>query len=209
MKNLDLIRRAKPTDIVFCARRAWDHGTEVGFMKEIEDRFQRLAEAVIDSRVLTFDREQTYAISSFFVLWRVRAELRDRFGDDADLEGVLPGPAWSKDEEEGLEKVGFAFQRGTTIPARIMNGLRVRALVAQYLREINPSASWGVVRASGGEFVVPDWPAHQFIPIHPTLALGNPAMNQTLDRDTVGIVNRQLRFAGQHYFFARDFATCP
>jgi hypothetical protein len=81
--------------------------------------------------------------------------------------------------------------------------------VGRYLREVNASASWGIVRASGGEFVVPDWPMHAFIPINPTLALANPAINQALDRDAVGVVNKQLRLASRRYFFARDFAACP
>jgi hypothetical protein len=36
-------RRAKPSDEIFCARRAWDERTEVDFMKKIEDEFQTLA----------------------------------------------------------------------------------------------------------------------------------------------------------------------
>jgi hypothetical protein len=164
---------------------------------------------IIDGRVLTFDREQTHVISSFYVLWMVRAKIRDQPGKDAVLRGVLPGRGWSKDEEEGLEKAGLAFQRGITIPARLVNGLHARVLVGRYLREVNPSASWDVVRASGGEFVVPDWPVHAFIPINPTLALANHAINKTLDQDTVGVVNEQLRLASRRYFFARDFSACP
>jgi hypothetical protein len=102
MQPAGLIRRAKPTDSIFCARRAWDHSAEVGFIKELEDRFQDLAALIIDGRVLTFDGEQTHVISSFYVLWMVRTEIRDRPGKDAVLRGVLPGRGWSKDEEEGL-----------------------------------------------------------------------------------------------------------
>ena len=209
MQPAGLIRRAKPTDKIFCARRAWDYGAEVGFIKSLEDRFQQLAKLIIDGRVSAFDAEQTHVISSFYVLWAVRAEIRDRPGKDAVVHGVLPGRERSKDEEEGLEKVGVAFQRGITIPARLVNGMRVRVLVDRYLHEVNFSASWGIVRASGGEFVVPDWPVHAFIPINPTLAVANPAINQMLDRDTVELVNKQQRLASRRYFFARDFSACP
>jgi hypothetical protein len=210
LKPAGAIWRAKPIDIIFCARRAWDHGTDVGFMKTIEDRFQQLADLIIDGRVLNFDAEQRHVISSFYALWMVRAEIRDPPGKDAILHGVLPARgAWSKDEEEGLEKAGLAFVRRTTIPAHVVNGARARVLVGRYLRQVNPSASWGVIRASGGEFVVPDWPVQAFIPINPTLALANPAINQTLDRDAIGAVNKQLRMASRRYFFARDLAACP
>jgi hypothetical protein len=164
--------------------------------------------AAIDGRALTFDGKQTQVINLFYALWRARTEIRDNPGEDAALRGILPGRGWSKDEEEGLEEAGFVFQRGATIPARFMNGLDVQRQVDRYLIE-NPSASWGVVRASGGEFVVPDWPVLAFIPINPTLALAASALNQTLDRDAVRLVNKQLRLGSRRYFFARDFTACP
>jgi len=136
-------------------------------MKGIEDRFQCLTDLVIDGRVSNFNEEHTYAISSFYALWRVREELRNQPEKETVLDGIVPGRAWSKDEEEGLEKAGLSFARGIKIPARVMKGLLVPELVGQYLRQINPTANWGIVRASGGEFVVPDWPAHQLVPIHP------------------------------------------
>lgn len=209
MLRPSLVRQAKPSDSIFCAQRVWDHGSEVGFIKALEDRFQRLATLIIDGHVMSFDQEQTYVISSFFVLWRVRAELRERPTQNTVLQGVLPGRNRSKDEEERLEKAGLAFQRGITIPAHLVNGLHVRILVSRYLRQMNPTATWGIVRASGGEFVVPDWPAYAFLPINPTLALANPAFNQILQRDTIGLVNAQMRSASQRYFIARDFAECP
>ena len=138
-----------------------------------------------------------------------RAEIRDQPEQDAVLRGILHDRQWSKDEEEELEKAGFAFRRGTVIPARVVNGLRARVMVGRYLRRVNPTAHWGVVRASGGEFLVPDWPVYAFIPINPTLALASPAFNQTLDRDAVALINDQLRSASRRYFFARDFVACP
>jgi hypothetical protein len=72
----NLIRRAKPTDSIFCAQRAWDHGSEVGF-KKLEDDFQRLAESILEGRVSSFGREQTHIISCFYGLWMARAEIRD------------------------------------------------------------------------------------------------------------------------------------
>jgi hypothetical protein len=209
MRPDNLIRRAKPTDSIFCAQRAWDSGSEVGFIKKLEDDFQRLAESILESRVSSFGGEQTHIISCFYVLWMARAEIRDQPQQDAVLQGILPGREWSKDDEERLEKVGLAYLRGTTFPARMLNGLHVQTQVGRYLRQVNRTACWGVVRASGGEFVVPDWPVHAFIPINPILALANPAINQTLNRESVGAVNKQLKSASRRYFFARDFAACP
>jgi hypothetical protein len=79
-------------------------------MKPIEDRFQQLADLIIDGRVSTFDAEQMHIISSFYALWATRAEIRDQPGKGAVLHGVMPGRnTWSKDEEERLEKAGIDF----------------------------------------------------------------------------------------------------
>jgi len=66
-----------------CARRAWDHGSEVGFIKKLEDDFQHLAELILEGHVSSFGREQTHIISSFYVLWMARAEIRDQPQQDA------------------------------------------------------------------------------------------------------------------------------
>jgi hypothetical protein len=179
-------------------------------MKRIEDKFQRLANLIIDGQVLSFNQEQTHVISSFYALWLARAQIRDRPEKDAIMPGIWPGHAISKDQEEGLEKAGYAFSRGNILPARMINGVAVHVLVARHLRRINPTANWGIVHASSGEFIVPDWPLdYSFVPITPTLALVNDSINQRLDRGAVGLVNEQLRSTSRRYFFARDFAACP
>jgi hypothetical protein len=129
MRPDNLIRRANPTDSIFCAQRAWDNGSEVGFKKKLEDDFKRLAESILESRVSSFGGEQTHIISCFYVLWMARAEIRDQPQQDAVLQGILPGREWSKDDEERLEKVGLAYLRGTTFPARMLNGLHVQTQV--------------------------------------------------------------------------------
>jgi hypothetical protein len=210
MKPNDLIPRLKPSNTIFCAQRVWDHPSEMGFMKKIEDDFQCLARFIMDGQVSDFNQGQTDVISSFYALWMAREQIRTQpERDDIILRGILPGRPLSKDEEEKREKAGRLFLRGNTVPARVMNGVSVRAQVVRNLREIKPTACWGIVRALDGEFVVPDWPAYAFVPIHPTLALTNPPIDRSINRDGVGVINNQLRLVSRRYFFARDFAACP
>jgi hypothetical protein len=204
----NLIRRAKPTDSIFCVTRAWDNGSEVGFIKKLEDDFQRLAESILEGRVSSFDGERTHIISSFYVLWMARAEIRHQPEQDIALKGILPGRKWSKDDEEQLEKAGFTFFRGTAVPGRILNGMRLRMQVTRYLRQVNPTACWGIIRASSGEFLAPDWPVHAFIPINPTLALANPAINQTLNRESVG-GQQTTKISEQTVLFRERFCGMP
>jgi hypothetical protein len=200
--------QSRPT-IFFCLTRAWDHGSEVGFIKKLEDSFQRLAELILEGRVTSFDREQTHIISSFYVLWMARAEIRYQPEQDRKLPGILHGRRYSKDDEEQLEKAGLVFFRGSAMPGRILNGVRVQMQVMRYLRQVNPTACWGIIRAFSGEFLAPDWPVHAFIPISPVLALANHTTNKTLNREAVGMVNDALKSSSRWYCFARDFAACP
>ena len=39
----------KPVDKLFCASRVWDQRAESGYMKSIEDEFQKLANRIIDN----------------------------------------------------------------------------------------------------------------------------------------------------------------
>jgi hypothetical protein len=83
---------------MFCVTRAWDNGSEVRFAKKLEDDFQRLAESILEGRVSNFDAERTHIISSFYVLWMARAEIRHQPEQDIVLKGIFPGRKWSKDD---------------------------------------------------------------------------------------------------------------
>jgi hypothetical protein len=178
-------------------------------MKKLEDGFQSLAESILTERVSSFDAQQTHTISLFYALWMARSEIRFRPEQDKHVPAILHGGYHSKSKEEQLEKAGYTFFRGSTLPGRMMNGVRVRVQAMRYVRKINPTANWRIVRALSGEFLVPDWPVYAFIPITPTLALVNGAFNQLLDRQAVGLVNVQLKSQSRLYFFARDFGSCP
>ncbi|MBR1136149.1 MAG: hypothetical protein E6614_26870 [Bradyrhizobium sp.] len=210
MKADGSVRLAKPTDSIFCARRLWDHAAETLFCKRIEDDFQRLAGLVVGGLVTRFSQQMTHVISSFYALWLARAQIREQPEQDQVMPGIWPDEARTKDQEERLEKNGYAFSRGNVFPARMINGAAIRTLVGRHLRQINPTADWGMIHASGGEFVVPDWPFdHAFVPVSPTLALVNNSAHQRLDRAAMGLLNEQLRRASRRYFFARNFASCP
>ncbi|MGJ4947262.1 hypothetical protein [Bradyrhizobium sp. HKCCYLS20291] len=204
------VREARPTDSMFCARRVWDQSSEALFCKKIEDDFQRLADLIVSGLIVSLNKERMHAISSFYALWVARTQLRDQPEKDLNMPGIWPDETRSKEQEEALEKAGYTFTRGNLLPARMVNGLAIRAWVMRHLRQVSPTAHWGIIYASGGEFIVPDCSLdHSFVPISPHIALANNASNQRLDNSAVRLVNEQLRSTSIRYFFARDFAACP
>jgi hypothetical protein len=112
-------RKAKPDDDVFCAKRVWDRRAEGGYMKGIEDAFQKLAEEIIAGTVTTIDATQKGTIDAFFALWRLRADYKTANGDAISVKGVT-GTNWSKDQEEQFEK-GHAYfiRQDSTMPPHI------------------------------------------------------------------------------------------
>lgn len=201
-------RRAKPKDPIFCAKRVWDHSTEAGFAKKIEDQFQVLAGLIISGSVRELSREQLHAINLFQAIWIARSELRESPRASVTMAGILPGRSLSKDEEESLEKNGYAFSRGAEIPAHVFNGVGVRALTMRAARRLK-SEQWGIVESADGEFIVPGWPLTNYLPIAPNVVLASPAENQRIGREGVAQINWQIRQLSRCYFFARDFNACP
>src|SRR5579864_5945899 len=69
-------RTTSSDDVIFCARRAWDQRAEIGYMKQIEDEFQPLAERVIAGFQQRISPHDKSVVDHFFALWKVRADNR-------------------------------------------------------------------------------------------------------------------------------------
>lgn len=95
--------RAKPDNSLFWAKRVWDQRAESGYMKETEDKFQILADRVVNSETI-LTPEGYLVVSRFFILRQVRVELRGDPIDDAPIRGVAPErPTLMRDASRSLE----------------------------------------------------------------------------------------------------------
>jgi hypothetical protein len=142
---------------MFCAMRAWDLRAERGFMKAIEDEFQELAEKIVAGSVTTIDPTDKGKVDRFFGLWKWRALFRDADPQEIQFNAVA-GERLSQDQEEILEKAGTLFLReGGKAPAHRMHGLQLQFAIDHECSALS-GIRWGVVRAVGGQFLVPDFP---------------------------------------------------
>lgn len=207
--NRGKIRHAKPSDIVFCARRAWDERAEAGYMKHIEDEFQKIARSIVNGQAVTITPEQKPAIDRMFALWYMRARYRKLEAQEIQLRGIT-GDNLTKAQEENLEKNGYIFsRRGGAMPARQLNGLQLQWRIDGYARDLAASTRWGVISAQSGEFIMPDVPSHTIIPLSPRLALVASAPYGIIREQNVAEINGAIRADSRQYFFARDFSSCP
>jgi hypothetical protein len=191
-------------DVIFCARRAWDHRAEAGYMKQIEDEFQPLATKIIDGDITEIGAAERGIVNRFYGLWYYRARHRKLASQE-----LVTGDSLTKEQEENFEAHGAIFTRaGGKIPARMMNGIQLQMKINRIVLSSIHDAQWGIIRADAGEFIVPDRPYHTVVPLTPTLCLMAPGPNGTITKDNVTRINRDVRATCQTYYFARDFALC-
>lgn len=209
----DLIRKqvfnAKPTNVIFCADRAWDQRTERE-MKTIEDRFQSLIAPVVAGLSKTIPQDQREIIDQMYALWFMRPRYRELTQQEIHLHGGV-GSKLTKGQEENLETNGYLFVReGGAMPARQLNGLQIMLRVYGYARDLEKSIKrWGVIEAQSGEFIVPDIPFHTILPITPRLALVNLEQDGQITEQNLAQINQAMKGSSQSYFFARDLSNCP
>jgi len=202
--------RAKPDNAIFCARRAWDQRAETGYMKRIEDEFQKIVGPIVDGKVATLVPEHKPAIDRMYALWYMRSRYRELESQEIELVGIA-GDDLTKAQEENLEKNGYLFARkGGRMPARQLNGLQIQKRIDGYAVDLAAGVTrWGVISAQSGEFIVPDVPVHGIIPLKPRLALVQSAPDGMIVERNVAEINRAMRATSLDYVFARDFSSCP
>jgi hypothetical protein len=122
------VRRTRPGDRAFCARRVWDQRAEAGYMRGIEDRFQRLAGKLISASGGSLSAGDEEIARRFFTLWLCRALYRYAPEGDVPLNGVEGDPR-TKDQEEWLESRWAGFIRASGVPARQLYGLRIQRAI--------------------------------------------------------------------------------
>lgn len=204
-----LLRRAKPGDDIFCARRAWDQKAEIGYMKDIEDAFQRLVDSILRGSVVRILGDDKMTVSQFFALWYMRARHRTLSTQAIQLIGVTEAPL-TQDQYEILEKKGVvAAREDGMLPTRHINAVQLQIKTAHYADQVNEIGKWGVIQAQDGEFLAPDTPSHTIIPLTPKVCLVAGSRNGTITLDNVAKINRAFATTAEKYMFARELSQCP
>jgi hypothetical protein len=199
--------RALSTHDVFCAKRAWSHRVESGFMTDIERRYQEVAEAIVEGRVSSITALDQRAVSDMFALWRVRWHWQDSDHPDPKLKMDRLERALPIDVQERMEKVGVLFTRPDgTFPLRQAVGVNIQ-LDQEELAHAMSGRAWGIVRAASGQFVVPDtYGSDAVLPLSPTIVLAWDCPDKTITGEAVAAINRVAFARHKRYLFAESFA---
>lgn len=200
---------AKPNNPIFVAQRVWDEKAENGIGKNIEDKFQYLAEGVVTGRLNAIGLLEKPVVEEFYSLWRTRYGFKYRGLPDMQVNRVS-GNDLSKDEAEVLESKHTMYIRADgTMPGRLLAGVHIFGYYNRF-RDSAKSLQWGIVRSADGEFVVPDC-FHDLliIPVSPSILIMADQPNSWLTKDEVAVVNRCAIERSEDYYFARNFGSCP
>jgi hypothetical protein len=178
-------------------------------MKEIEDKFQALAECIIAGTLCVIGTDEQKIINDFFQLLVFRTESRANPLPDQFLSGI-EGLDYNltKDEQELLGKNGIGFIRPDfTIPGRLLTGINIQRNI---IRTQRVGAQWGIFTASAGEFIVPDSFGNiNVVPLSPTHCLLCLGTNPELSHSELVTINREAVHSSREYYFARDLSRCP
>ena len=197
---------ARPEDQVFCARWVWDQRAEDGFMREVEDAYEALAEEIVQGRIVRRLRPgENNAVTEMYALWLVRSKWRGSPLEDQPLENVIGlAHEFSQDEREGLEKIGVAVVG----PDFKLKGRHIASGVAQLdffrLRSGLKQQRWAVLKTVGTEFVVPDVSDQPVLPLTPELCLVPGEGYRIAEHSRVSAMNARAVRESERYFFAKS-----
>ncbi len=199
----------KPDDQLFCAKRVWDQRAESGFMKEIEDNYQSLAEAVVENK-RNLDAEEQQIVTDMFAIWNIRAQRKANPILDQKIEGIIDVALhYTKDEQESLEKNHIVVIRpDLSIAGRHLASNNIQQNLLK-VREQMSDAQWGVLKALEGQFVVPDnFSNARILPLTPTLCFFSQSFDDEIDKNEVIKINKLAMESSRTFYFARDLKEC-
>lgn len=91
-------KKLSPRNPIFCVRRAWDQRSEHGYMRQIEDRFQTLANRIVGG-CRSLSEPECKIVTEYYALWRYRAIQRGKLEPDVPIRG-LPHDKISEDQRD-------------------------------------------------------------------------------------------------------------
>ncbi|MBS0420687.1 MAG: hypothetical protein JSR66_23460 [Proteobacteria bacterium] len=210
MQGSDDERLLPPDASLFCAMRVWDHGAEAGFMKDMEDKFQAVAEELIAGR-RSLALEQYDVVATFYALWLSRASFRDSPIPDRPIEGVEGlSRTYTLDEREFLEKNAIGFIKpNLSISGRDLASFGILQSINYYRKQLR-GKGWGVATSAKAEFIVPDqFSETAIVPVTPRISLVANWTDVQMSEQQVTKQNRLAFAEARKYTIARSFAACP
>ena len=197
---------ARPEDQLFCARWVWDQRAERGFMLEVENAYQELADGIEEGRIVRRLRvAENRVVTEMYSLWWLRSKWQRKPLPDEPLMDVIElEHECSKDDRERLEKAGVSVIG----PGPKLDGRHIASGVIQLhffrLRERLKGLRWAILSTRAAEFLVPDTAETPYLPVAPKLCLVPGEGYRIADASTVAALNVRSVHESCDHFFAKS-----
>lgn len=207
LKNSKLFN-AKPDNEIFCVKRAWDQRAESNYMKDIEYKYQSIADEVVSGNLLMLKDKHHEIINEMFLLWMFRCYWAYRLVEDVKLEGVEPSENISKDTKELLEKAGIAtVGSDSAVAGRSCRGIKIQHYVDMFSESLS-GTQWGIISTKNGELLVPDIIDLMLIPLTPKMCFAANCDSGFIEGCYLKQINLLNLQKANKYYFARDISKC-
>lgn len=203
--------RVKVDNQLFYAKRVWDQRAEAGFMKEIEDKYQDLAESVVSGTNKTISDIECSIVTNMFVLWNIRAHRKENPIKDQRIEGLLDvANQFSKDDQEKLEKNDIGvIKPNHNISGRAISGVKIQLDLFRLQKQMR-GVKWGILRATKGQFIVPDnFSNARILPLSASICFSSQSVDNVIAETEVREINKLAIASSKDYYFANDLSKCP
>lgn len=155
---------------IFKVQRLWAEFAEKGYMKNIEDNFNKLVDCILNSSIKEFTNVQSRIICDMYTLWERRVYHIEEFNKNSDLFIKLigiDGESYSYDEKEKIESMHMSCVNDNgEIPNRDLIASQIQIFI---LNSPYEEIQWGILKSENKTFVMPS----------------NPCMSNNYDKATI------------------------
>lgn len=199
-------------DSIFKVQRLWAEFAEKGFMKNIEDNFNKLVDNVTKGNIKEFNQEQSSIICDMYTLWERRCYHIDEFNKTPILNIKLygiDGEYYTKDEKEKIERMHMTFlNENTEVSSRDIIGNQIMLYIYNSLYN---KIEWGILKSTSKLFIMPSNPCMNnsytnmkiFFPISPNYCLVPQKIYCNVNESDVKKLNNIMIQNAKWFYFGK------
>lgn len=200
-------------DSIFKVQRLWSEFSEKGYMKDIEDKFNRLVDNILDEKIKKFTAEQSRIIYDMYTLWERRIYHIDDFITNPNLNTKLHGingDNYTVDEKEKIESLHMTvINENGEISNRDLIGTQIQLFIlnSPYLK-----IEWWILKSNNQKIFMPSNPFMDncdksstiIFPISPFYCLVPTNIFQIINDDDVNTLNNIMIKNSIFFYFSKD-----
>lgn len=210
-KNQKIIE-INSNDSIFKVQRLWAEFAEKGYMKNIEDSFNKLVDCILSSSIKEITNEQSKIICDMYSLWERRVYHIEEFNKNPDLFiklNGIDGENYSQDEKEKIESMYMScVNESGEISNRDLIASQIQIFI---LNSPYKEIQWGILKSKNKFFVMPSNPnmtknyenATIIFPISPNYCLVPTKMYQELEDNDVDSLNKIMIDNAKWFYFSQ------